>query len=115
MLLQEHLQCFKKLLYEELGTRQHRRKNVTTFSGQKAVGYRTMPIFGVAFLFRHRDLNIFLIFSVDEALLRYRTVIVAIAACPALIICISLQYFDVKTITIAYSAKIFRFGQAFLK
>ena len=47
----------------ELGTRQHCRDNVTMLSGRKVVGFSIFTIFVVATLARHRDLNIFRIFS----------------------------------------------------
>ena len=48
-------------LIAELGTQQHGRNNVTRFSGNKVVGYCIINIC-------HRDLHIFQIFLVPEAL-----------------------------------------------
>ena len=47
----------------ELGTRQYCRNNETVFSGHKVVCYCNITLFGVAPPSRHRDLNIFRIFS----------------------------------------------------
>ena len=47
----------------ELGTRQHRRDNVTMFSGHTIGAYSIMAKFVVTNQFRHRGLNIFRIFA----------------------------------------------------
>ena len=61
----------------ELGTRQYRRDNVTMCSGHRVVCYCNVTIFIVITPYRHRYLNIFLIFSVPETLLHCRVVVVA--------------------------------------
>ena len=48
------------------------------FAGHKVVCYCNITIFVVATPSRHRDLNIFRIFLVPEALLRWRVVVVAL-------------------------------------
>ena len=62
-----------------------------SLSGHKIIGYRIMSLIVMASPFKHRDLNIFVLFRVIEALLRCFPVAVAklkpFVACPALRTC----------------------------